>query len=318
MNETLDDVRLRAAEAQMRHALGLDGQAQAPRGDEQPPPQQGPTPDRLTLHRPPRRFVKDGEVPVTVVRRTHPAEAAANVAPAASNQLEAARQTIRSQAVATERAERALNDAQATIRDLRTKLAHERMAREEAFQTVRRLEADRDAAATAMQALRMEVATERVGREKLGQELRHAQEARRVAQDATQLPRRPRGRPRKVVVTPADSLTCDPLTGALTGAPLTADPLMRGPLASGPLTGDPLAMPRKRGRPRKVVAVSTEPPAIPRKRGRPRKVQVAEQATLDLPTANAPGRVGRPRKVREPKPVKWWVKGWKPTAGPRA
>ena len=317
MDETLDDVRLRAAEAQMRHALGLDGQTQAPRAEEQPPPS-GPGPDRLTLHRPLRRFVKDGEVPVTLVRRTHPSEAASSAAPAAANQLEAARQTIRSQAVATERAERALNEALATVRDLRTKLAHERMAKDEAFQTVRRLEAERDAGATAMQALRMEVATERVGREKLGQELRHAQEARRVAQDATQLPRRPRGRPRKVVVAPADSLTRDPLTGALTGAPLTADPLMRGPLASGPLTADPLAMPRKRGRPRKVVAVSTEPPAIPRKRGRPRKVQVAEQATLDLPTANAPGRVGRPRKVREPKPVKWWVKGWKPTAGPRA
>ncbi len=231
MNETLDDVRLRAAEAQMRHALGLDGQAQAPRGDEQQPPPQGPTPDRLTLHRPPRRFVKDGEVPVTVVRRTHPGEVAANIAPAASNQLEAARQTIRSQAVATERAERALNDAQATIRDLRTKLAHERMAREEAFQTVRRLEAERDAAATAMQALRMEVATERVGREKLGEELRHAQEARRVAQDPTLLPKRPRGRPRKVVVAPMEPLTGHALaSGALASAALT----------SGALAGDSL------------------------------------------------------------------------------
>ena len=284
MDETLDDVRLRAAEAQMRHALGLDGQTQAPRAEEQPPPS-GPGPDRLTLHRPLRRFVKDGEVPVTLVRRTHPSEAASSAAPAAANQLEAARQTIRSQAVATERAERALNEALATVRDLRTKLAHERMAKDEAFQTVRRLEAERDAGATAMQALRMEVATERVGREKLEQELRKAQEARRVAEASVQRVPRPRGRPRKEVVAPAPT--------------------------------DPLAVPRKRGRPRKVVAVSTEPPAPPRKRGRPRKVQVTEQTALDLPTANAPGRVGRPRKVQEPKPVKWWVKGWKPTPGPR-
>jgi len=299
MNETLDDVRLRAEEAQMRHALGLDGQTQAPRPEEQPPPS-GLTSDRLTLHRPPRRFVKDGEVPVTVVRRTHPSEMTTNIAPAAANQLEAARQTIRSQAVATERAERALNEAQATIRDLRTKLAHERMAKDEAFQMVRRLEAERDAAAAAMQALRMEVATERVGREKLGQELRQAQEARRVAEGLTQRVPRPRGRPRKVVVAP---LPTDPLAGDLPGMPLA---------------GDLPVMPRKRGRPRKVVAVTTEPPPVPRKRGRPRKVQVVEQAALDLPTTNAPGRVGRPRKVREPKPVKWWVKGWKPTVGPRA
>jgi hypothetical protein len=287
MNETLDDVRLRAAEAQMRHALGLDGQTQAPRAEEQPP-QSGPAHDRLSLHRPPRRFVKDGEVPVTVMRRTHP-DAVASLAPASSSQLEAARQTIRSQAVATERAERALNDAQATIRDLRTKLAHERMAKDEAFQTIRRLETERDASVNAMQALRMEVATERVGREKLGQELRQVQEARRAAEEgAAQLPRRPRGRPRKQVV-------------AVEGLP----------------PADPLALPRKRGRPRKVVAVTTDPPAVPRKRGRPRKVQVVDQAALDLPTAKVPGRVGRPPKVREAKPVKWWVKGWKPTPGPR-
>ncbi len=283
MNETLDDMRLRAAEAQMRHALGLDGQPQAPRPEEQPPPS-APSHDRLSLHRPPRRFVKDGEVPVTVMRRTHPAEGVPSIAPANSNQLEAARQTIRSQAVATERAERALNDAQVSIRDLRTKLAHERMAKEEAFQTVRRLEAERDAALSSLQTMRMDLATERVGREKLEQELRKAVDARQAAEAGQLVPRRPRGRPRKVVV----------------AAP-----------------ADPLALPRKRGRPRKVVAVSTEPPPPPRKRGRPRKVQVAEQTALDLPTTDAPRRVGRPPKVREPKPVKWWTKGWKPAAGPR-
>jgi hypothetical protein len=302
MDETLDDVRLRAEEAQMRHALGLDGQTQAPRADEQPPPP-GPGHDRLSLHRPPRRFVKDGEVPVTVVRRTHPTEGVASIAPVTSNQLEAARQTIRSQAVATERAERALNDAQAAIRDLRTKLAHERIAKEEAFQTVRRLETERDTALSTLQTMRGDLATERVGREKLEQELRKAVDARHAAETAQQMPPRPRGRPRKVV------------------API-----------------DPLAPPRKRGRPRKVVAVATdatiaaptgvpiaapagvttEPPTQPRKRGRPRKVQLVDQSAMDLPTPNAPGRVGRPRKVREPKPVKWWLKGWKSNPGPRA
>lgn len=304
MNETLDDVRLRAAEAQMRHALGLDGQPQPPRPDEQPP-SPGPAHDRLSLHRPPRRFVKDGEVPVTVVRRTHPVEGVASIAPAQSNQLEAARQTIRSQAAATERAERALTDAQTAVRDLRTKLAHERMAKEEAYQTVRRLEAERDAALSSVQTLRMELATERVGREKLEQELHKAVEARQAAETAQEMPHRPRGRPRKVV------------------APV-----------------DPLAPPRKRGRPRKIIPLSTEPPPPPRKRGRPRKVPVVEQAALDLPGADGAvgalvgvgvpvggtpangadavsARRGRPRKVREPKPVKWWVKGWKPAVGPR-
>lgn len=264
------------------------------------------------MHRPPRRFVKDGEIPVTVVHRPRGPEAVAGIAPTTSNQLEAARQTIRSQAVATERAERALTEAQATIRDLRTKLAHERMAKEEAYGALQRVEVERDAATAAVQALRMEVATERVGKEKLGVELREAQEKRRAAEA---LPPRPRGRPRKVV----DAAPIDPL----------APPRKRGRprkiVVAAP--EDPLALPRKRGRPRKVVAVSTEPPAAPKKRGRPRKVQMTEQSTLDLATGdlatgdlatgNLPARVGRPPKGGEPKPVKWWVKGWQPKHGPR-
>jgi hypothetical protein len=344
MNETLDDARLRATEVQMRHALGLDGQTQAPRTEEQST-SSGPAPDRLTLHRPPRRFVKDGEVPVTMVRRPHAPEAVAGIAPTASNQLEAARQTIRSQAVATERAERALADAQATIRDLRTKLAHERMAKEEAYGALQRVEVERDAATHAVQTLRMEVATERVGKEKLGVELREAQEKRRAAEA---MPPRPRGRPRKVV----DAASVDPLAlprkrgrprKVVVVAPV--DPLAmplprkrgrpRKEVVVAPV--DPLAMPRKRGRPRKVVAVTTEPPALPRKRGRPRKVQVTEQSTLDLPaldvatlglptgglptgglpTGDLSARVARAAKGTEPKPVKWWVKGWQPKHGPR-
>lgn len=298
MNETLDDVRLRAEEVQMRHALGLGGEPQIPRPQEPPVPVSGPTHDRLSLHRPPRRFVKDGEVPVTVVRRTHPADAVASVAPTASNQLEAARQTIRSQAVATERVERALNEAQATIRDLRTKLAHERMAKEEAFLAVRRLEAERDAALTAAQATRMELATERVGREKIEHELRKALDARQAAEARQLAPRRPRGRPPKIVVE--------------TDGPI-ALPKKRGrPRKIVADAVEPVAAPKKRGRPRKV---QVEPAAPPRPRGRPRKVVVAEQAELGLAAEKAPRRVGRPAKVREPKPVKWWTSGWKSKAG---
>ncbi len=319
MNETLDDARLRATEAQMRHALGLDGQPQAPRAEEQST-SSGPAADRLTLHRPPRRFVKDGEVPVTVVRRPHTLDAVAGMTPTASNQLESARQTIRSQAVATERAERALTDAQATIRDLRTKLAHERMAKEEAYAALQRVESERDVAANAVQALRMEVATERVGREKLGLELREAQEKRRAAEALPRHPPRPRGRPRKeVIAAPADPLAMPRKRGrprkVVVAMPVDPLAVPVDPLA---VPVDPLTMPRKRGRPRKVIALTTEPPAEPRKRGRPRKVQVTEQSTLDLPTVTAPARGGRPAKGGEPKPIKWWVKGWQSKQGPRA
>jgi hypothetical protein len=103
-----DDARLRAAEIQMRHALGLHGDA---------PPQSsnsGSHPQR-------RRFVRDGEVPVTVIHREHQSDGEHG-----TNQLQAARQAIRLQAAARDRAERMLAEAQATIRDLQVQLAHER------------------------------------------------------------------------------------------------------------------------------------------------------------------------------------------------
>ena len=312
----------------MRHALGLDGQTQAPRLDEQPP-QSGPGQDRLSLHRPPRRFVKDGEVPVTVVRRTHLPDVASAIAPPAANQLEAARQTIRSQAAATERAERALNEAQVTIRDLRTKLAHERLARDEAYQLVRRLEGERDAALSSVQDLRVDLATERVGREKLDQELRRVRESRQAAEARQLLPKRPRGRPRKNPL---------PLPGPIAPGPVVADTIAAEAVVAGNVGAGavidgiaPIALPKKRGRPRKIIVESVAPIAVPKKRGRPRKVPSnlaaaptawpaakdcgRRAAELGLAAEQAPRRFGRPPKVREPKPVKWWTKGWKSKAG---
>jgi hypothetical protein len=262
MAESVDDARLRAEEAQMRHALGLDSPAQplAPPANNDVTP--SPAPERLTLHRPPRRFVKDGEVPVTVVRRT-PADGASGLGPAAMSQLEAARQTIRSQAVATERAERALADAQATIRDLRTKLEHERMARDETLQAISRAEADRDAALAGQQTLRAELAAERIGREKVEQELQRAIEARHLAEAERHPPTR-RGRPPKVAVASE--------------------------------VPEPPVVPRKRGRPRKIIAEAAIAPAMPKRRGRPPKARIEEQA--ELAPARVTRRRGRPPKVR--------------------
>jgi hypothetical protein len=149
-----DDARLRSAEAQMRRALGLRGDA--------PPAESNHQPATLTSgslsQR--RRFVRDGEVPVTVVRREHHHDGEPG-----TNQLEAARQAIRSQAAATERAERSLEEAQAVIHDLQTKLGHERIAKVEAIDAVRRLEADRQTIQQALQTVQAELAAERVARQ---------------------------------------------------------------------------------------------------------------------------------------------------------
>jgi hypothetical protein len=65
-----------------------------------------------------RRFVRDGEVPVTVIRRDHQPAGEPGII-----RLDTVRQAIRSEAMARERAERSLEEAQVTIRDLQTKLA---------------------------------------------------------------------------------------------------------------------------------------------------------------------------------------------------
>src|SRR3954470_875177 len=103
-----DELRLNATEAQMRRALGLN--EQPVQAAERTPS----SPSATGTHRPQRRFVRDGEVPVTVVRRAHDDGAGTNM-------LEAARQALREQITVRERTEQLLQEAQATIRDLQTK-----------------------------------------------------------------------------------------------------------------------------------------------------------------------------------------------------
>jgi hypothetical protein len=76
------------------------------------------------MHTRRRQFVRDGEVPVTVIHSDDQG---------GTNKLEAARQTLREQIAAREQAEQQLAEAQATIQALETQLAHERIAKEEAL-----------------------------------------------------------------------------------------------------------------------------------------------------------------------------------------
>jgi hypothetical protein len=195
-----DDTRLRAEEEQMRRALGLRDPA---------PSAAGPAPVRPAPNgssRPHRRFIRDGEVPVEVVHHEG----------AGTNQLEAARQTIRSLTAARDQAERQLAEAQTTIRDLETKLAHERLARDEAAQ---RAAAEREESEKALQSARAgleaESAARRAAEEQLATAVQQCTTAERradevqtstsngaqdrgpdVAEGAAKLARR-RGRPRR-------------------------------------------------------------------------------------------------------------------------
>jgi hypothetical protein len=141
-NSPSDVSRLRDAEAQMRRALGRDENS-APVG-ERPQPTSPPVDQRFQR----RKVVRDGLVPVTVVRYSNGLD---------RDQLEAARAALRSLATAKERAERLLTDAQA-----KTRLAHERLARDEA---IRRAEADRKAIEEVLQTARSELGTAKIARE---------------------------------------------------------------------------------------------------------------------------------------------------------
>jgi hypothetical protein len=147
----------------------------------------------MGLHPQRRRFVRDGEV--IVQHKEHSATGETG-----TNQLAAARQAVREQVAAREDAERALSEAQAAVRDLQTKLAHERLARDEA---VNRAEAARQAAEQALQAAREELEAERARRLQTEEKIAAATERHRESPRQADLlesapePRR-RGRPPKV------------------------------------------------------------------------------------------------------------------------
>jgi hypothetical protein len=131
-----------AAESQMRKALGLLGESTRarPEGDRSESP--GRMADRFSggLHR--RRFVQDGDIPVTVLRRDQPHEAPPHrgvVAPAApsTSRLQRTEAALAAETAARERAERALHETQSVVRDLQTKIGHAELARNEAVEALR-------------------------------------------------------------------------------------------------------------------------------------------------------------------------------------
>jgi len=130
----------------MRRALGLEGEQLRPRPAQErvePPPRAA---ERFVpgVHK--RRFVHDGEVPVTVVhglmsgRRDHAdgngSRNGNHTAP--TNRLEIAEAALAAEIATRERAERAVQEAQAAAHDLRTKLGHADLARQEAVEALRR------------------------------------------------------------------------------------------------------------------------------------------------------------------------------------
>jgi hypothetical protein len=144
-----DSGPIEEAESQMRRALGLLGEGQRQRPDPdrmEPPNRMG---DRFNggLHR--RRFVQDGDIPVTVLRRDQGHEMPAyrgappTVAPT-SSRLQRTEAALAAETATRERLERSLAETQAVAHDLQTKIGHAELAKNEAFDALRQ---ERDAIA---------------------------------------------------------------------------------------------------------------------------------------------------------------------------
>ena len=192
------------------------------------------------LHR--RRFVQDGDIPVTVVRREqgHEAQVHRGIAPVAaptSSRLQRTEAALAAETAAREKAERALAETQAVVRDLQTKIGHADLAKTEALEGVRRereaiaqlradahgweerleeARAETRAAEQAALSYQEQLAEERQARKIAEKALRAAETARTVAEQlvrtlseetpppaprAAEPTRRPRSEPEVVAVT---------------------------------------------------------------------------------------------------------------------
>jgi hypothetical protein len=234
---------MQAAEARMRRALGLEGEQLRHRPAQErvePPPRPM---ERFVPGGHKRRFVHDGEVPVTVVhglisgRREHPdgngSRNGNHAAP--TNRLEVAEAALAAEIATRERTERALQEAQAAVHDLRTKLGHADLARQEAVEALRREREATEARQAELQEAQGQIVA--------------AREAREAAERALEELREDFARPVEPLPAPA--------------APARRGRKPRAETAPVAEPSAPVAKARKVGRPRtKAAAPAREPKPI--------------------------------------------------------
>jgi hypothetical protein len=265
-NSPPDDSRLDEAEAKMRRALGLGGHAtpsvQRPHSASQPADH---------FHRR-GKFVRDGEVQVEIVHRSQ------HQPNDEGNPLNAARQSVRALAAEKERTERLLSDAQATIKDLQTKLGHERLAKDE---VVAGVEANRKTVEQALQTVRSELTAEKTAHERSEQALR---DSRSAITDLT------------------EQLHLAKQSLATVRAELAVEPQRPEETVRKPLPSPPINAP---------AGGDQAVPAARRPRGGPRKAPIA--VTVETAATARQDSAGIAKKrasaARQPKakPVKWWL-----------
>lgn len=245
------DPALDDAEAQMRRALGLFGDQPRSRPDadrSDSPPRSGGGFGQNGFqtggfgqgaHR--RRFVQDGEIPVTVVRRDAP-EAQGNGQGPSTTRLQRTEAALAAETAARDRAERALHETQAALQALQTKIGHNELAKNEAVAVSKNLRdelvtlrdevadggADRKdyeqrltGAEDELRFLRVDLAEERRARKLAERLLREATMEPDEAPDEVAIlepPKPRRGRPPIIREAPAPELDLEPVKWWLTPA----------------------------------------------------------------------------------------------------
>jgi len=278
-----------AAESQMRRALGLLGETSRNHKElERMEPNRmggvfggggGGGGGNGGLHR--RRFVQDGDIPVTVLRREpgfeqQPAyrSAAAPAAPT-SSRLQRTEAALAAETAAREKAERSLADAQFAVRDLQTKIGHAELAKNEAIEALRR-ERESIGEVRANAEAREEQLAEAL------EEARHAEEQAHTLQTLLAEERHARKAAEKALrIAEAARDAAEELVEALTEA---AQKPAREPVRVEPVRIEPV----RAESPRRARGVA-EPEVVPvaPRRGRPPSVAVVADV--------------------EPEPVKWWL-----------
>jgi hypothetical protein len=226
---------MQAAEARMRRALGLDGEQLRSR-----PPQErvdGPQRqmERFSTPGHKRRFVHDGEVPVTLVhglvsgRREQSdgngARNGANAQP--TNRLEVAEAALAAEIATRERVERSLAEALATVHDLQTKLGHADLARQEAVETLRRERESSGAVRVSLQELEAQVTAAQQGQEAAEHALADLRERQTTRFDdvVEEAPRPRRGRkPRAEILAATDAVAVVATPRKGPGRPRSTEP----------------------------------------------------------------------------------------------
>lgn len=267
------------AELQMRKALGLLGKSSRQRPDpdrtEQPPRGMG---DRFAngLHR--RRFVQDGDIPVTVLRRNSGQEQPAfrgtpSQGIPTSSRLQRTEAALAAETAARERAERSLADTQSIVRDLQTKIGHAELAKAEALEALQRerdaivqLRADATNWDLQLQEAREQAETAKQNGHSWHEQLSDERNARKAAERALRIAETERDTAQELIRTLSRELAA--------------------PTRSVPIRGEPA----RRGRPPQAEPEVVEATAKRRRSG----MVAASEAQA------------------EPEPVKWWL-NTKPT-----